>query len=119
MTAQQVSERPFNLIRAAAYLRALAVGNEQFWSKPPAALSYLAQHCSEAHHGNLRTVIPQNFIEPSVAVKKLSATPLKHDAVRKKRKTGRGKMSAQIERPPALASESRAVFEVWWLRMEI
>ena len=56
--------------------------------------------------------MPTNFIEPNAAVKKLSATPLKHDAVRKRRKTGRGKMSAQIERPPPLASESRAVVEV-------
>ena len=55
--------------------------------------------------------MPTNFIEPSDDVKKLSAMPLKHDAVRK-RKIGRGKMSAQIERPPALASESRAVVEV-------
>ena len=44
-------------------------------------------------------------------MKKLSAMPLKHDAVRK-RKIGRGKMSVQIERPLPLASESRAVAEV-------
>ena len=55
--------------------------------------------------------MPTNFIEPSDAVKKLSVVPLKHDAVRK-RKFGRGKMSAHGERPPALATESHAVLEV-------
>ena len=115
-TADRVSEFPFLLLEASAYLHALADGATNFWATEPHAISVctfeqpqLARRIDAPGHW----LVPANTIEPPHTARTLKARPVAKKYVRT-RKKGRGRMSAQVAdaAPPPLADAGGVVYAI-------
>ena len=115
-TADRVSEFPFLLLEASAYLHALADGATNFWATEPHAISVctfeqpqLARRIDAPGHW----LVPANTIEPPQTARTLKARPVAKKYVRT-RKKGRGRMSAQVAdaAPPPLADAGGVVYAI-------
>ena len=96
-TAALLTQFPYRLQAAGAYLESLADGSRDYWTPFRAiALVQLATAIRVNPADHAVWIAPPNCIEPLADAKRLTAAPVvnKRSLLNKRRRTGRGRMSA-------------------------
>ena len=96
-TAALLTQFPYRLQAAGAYLESLADGSRDYWTPFRAtALVQLATAIRVNPADHAIWIAPPNCIEPLADAKRLTAVPVVHkrSLLNKRRRTGRGRMSA-------------------------
>jgi hypothetical protein len=111
-TADILEQFPYHLSRAAAYLRGLAVGDDQAWCPLPPTTTVDFLSPSLPSTALVVWKAPPNLIEPPESAKLVQAVHRRSDERRAPKRPGRGRMnpqqSAQVEPPPMCRGEGDA-----------